>query len=75
MFMGPITNLMRQLLGQKRNLVLVHCLLTLSLLAGTLLSSDIFLQTVWTQIGPDKMLGLIWIQTVVTLIVFLKVFF
>ena len=29
-------------------------------------------QTVWTQIEPDKMLGLIWIQTVWHLVVLLK---
>ena len=27
-------------------------------------SADNFLQTVWTQIRPDKTSGLIWIQTV-----------
>ena len=31
------------------------------------------LQTVWTQIRPDKMSGLIWIQTTDTMMVFPKV--
>ena len=36
----------------------------ISLTLYLLVSSAIPLQTVWTQIRPDKMSGLIWIQTV-----------
>ena len=38
------------------------------------LPAECHLQTVWTQIRPDKMSGLIWIQLFDTLMVFLKEF-
>ena len=71
---SSVRNQLIQVTIFKRGYILVHKViaiwgynsapLTLSMLVSTFFICWLHMQTVWTQIRPDKKSGLIWIQTV-----------